>query len=428
MVSNKKNNNEPMYSWAKDLFPITRSITGPGVRETLIYLQNIVPELIIKKIKSGEKYFDWKVPDEWFPKEAWVKNQKGKKIIDFKKNNLHLVGYSKSIKKTMRLNELKKNLYSLPSQPNAIPYVTSYYKKQWGFCLKDNDKKKLKNENYDVFIDAPFKKGFLNYGEIIIKGKLKKEIFLSTYICHPSLANNEISGPVVAIALSKWIKKIKNRKYTYRIVFIPETIGSIIYISKNLNKLKKNVVAGFNITCVGDTRCYSYIPSRNENTLADKVSLNILKFIDPKFKKYSWLDRGSDERQYCAPGIDLPVVTLCRSKFGTYPEYHTSLDNLNFISSKGLETSLTLMKKIILSIEINQIPKSKILCEPQLSRRKMYPTLSIKNNYQESKAIMDIISYCDGKNDLIDISNKVNLSVFEVQKIIKMLKIKKIII
>ena len=426
MVNNKKNK-EPMYNWAKDLFPITRSITGPGVRETLIYLKKIVPELIIKKIKSGEKYFDWKVPDEWFPKEAWIKNQKGKKIIDFKKNNLHLVGYSKSIKKTMKLNELKKNLYSLPSQPNAIPYVTSYYKKQWGFCLKDNDKKKLKNENYDVFIDAPFKKGFLNYGEIIIKGKLKKEIFLSTYICHPSLANNEISGPVVAIALSKWIKKIKNRKYTYRIIFIPETIGSIIYISKNLNKLKKNVVAGFNITCVGDTRCYSYIPSRNEDTLADKVSLNILKFVDPKFKKYSWLDRGSDERQYCAPGIDLPVVTLCRSKFGTYPEYHTSLDNLNFISSKGLETSLNLIKKIILSIEINQIPKPKILCEPQMGRRKMYPTLSIKNNYQESKTIMDIISYCDGKNDLIDISNKLNVSVFEIHKIIKILKIKKII-
>ena len=241
MVSNKKNNNEPMYSWAKDLFPITRSITGPGVRETLNYLKNIVPNLIIKKVKSGEKYFDWKVPDEWFPKEAWVKNQKGKKVIDFKKNNLHLVGYSKSIKKTMRLNELKKNLYSLASQPNAIPYVTSYYNKQWGFCLKENDKKKLKNEKYDVFIDAPFKKGFLNYGEIIIRGKLKKEIFLSTYICHPSLANNEISGPVVAIALSKWIKKIKNRKYTYRIVFLPETIGSIIYISKNLNKLKKTL-------------------------------------------------------------------------------------------------------------------------------------------------------------------------------------------
>mgnify|MGYP001387388080 CR=1 FL=1 len=427
MVSNKKNNNEPMYSWAKDLFPITRSITGPGVRETLNYLKNIVPNLIIKKVKSGEKYFDWKVPDEWFPKEAWVKNQKGKKVIDFKKNNLHLVGYSKSIKKTMRLNELKKNLYSLASQPNAIPYVTSYYNKQWGFCLKENDKKKLKNEKYDVFIDAPFKKGFLNYGEIIIRGKLKKEIFLSTYICHPSLANNEISGPVVAIALSKWIKKIKNRKYTYRIVFLPETIGSIIYISKNLNKLKKNVIAGFNITCVGDTRCYSYIPSRNEDTLADKVSLNILKFVDPKFKKYSWLDRGSDERQYCAPGIDLPVVTICRSKFGTYPEYHTSLDNLNLISSKGLETSLSLIKKIILSIENNQIPKSKILCEPQMGRRKMYPTLSIKNNYQESKTIMDIISYCDGKNDLIDISNKLNISVFEIYKIIKILKIKKII-
>ena len=422
--NNKKNS---MYLWASDLFPITRSITGPGVRETLKYIKKLIPDLKIHSVKSGKKFFDWTVPKEWFPNEAWIKNKKGDLIIDFKKNNLHLVGYSHSINKWMDIKELNKHLFSLPEQPNAIPYVTSYYKRQWGFCIKDKQRKKLKKTDYHVYIDAPLKSGVLNYGEIILNGKSKKEILLSTYICHPSLANNEISGPVVATALTRWIKKIKNRYYTYRIIFIPETIGSIIYISKNLNKLKNNVVAGFNITCVGDNKNYSYIPSRNENTLADKIALNVLKFTDPNFKKYSWLDRGSDERQYCSPGVDLPVVTICRSKFGEYKEYHTSLDNLNFISSEGLETSLELFKKIIQNLELNEIPKNLITCEPHLSSKNIYPTLSIKNNYEQIQKIMDIITYSDGYNDLIDISNKINVPIWELVDHVKKLKKKKIL-
>ena len=267
----------------------------------------------------------------------------------------------------------------------------------------------------------------MNYGEIIIKGKSSKEILLSTYICHPSMANNEISGPVVLTSISRWLKKLKNRKYTYRIIFIPETIGSIAYIAKNLKSLKKNIIAGFNITCVGDNKFYSYIPSRNESTLSDKVALNILNFVDSKFIRYSWMDRGSDERQYCSPGIDLPVVTICRSKFGSYKEYHTSLDNLNFISQKGLETSFVLIKKIIQSIEYNCKPKCLTLCEPKMSDKKLYPTLSIKTNYEFSSNYMNIITYSDGNHDLFDISNKINLPVEEINKLIINLKNKKII-
>jgi len=416
-----------MFSWAKDLFPINRSLTGPGVRETLQYIKKLIPDLKINSIKSGTKCFDWQIPNEWFPKEAWVKSLKGDTIIDFKNNNLHLMGYSKPVNKKVNLTELNKHLYSLPKQPNAIPYVTSYYKKQWGFCIKHKDRKKLKKTNYHVYIDSELKPGVLNYGEIILKGKSSKEILLSTYICHPSLANNEISGPVVTTSLAKWIKKFKNRKYTYRIVFIPETIGSIAYISKNLKKLKQNVIAGYNITCVGDNNTYSYLPSRNENTFADKVALNILNSIDPNFKKYTWLDRGSDERQYCAPGVDLPVVTLCRSKFVEYPEYHTSLDNLDFISAQGLQSSFELFKKIIENIEINEFPKNLFLCEPHLSSKNLYPSLSIKDEYKNTKKIMDIITYCDGYNDLFDISNKINTPVWILKNHIKILKKKKIL-
>ena len=426
MVKNKKKY-DPMFSWAKDLFPINRSLTGPGVRETLQYIKKLIPDLKIKNIKSGTKCFDWRIPNEWLAKEAWVKNLKGETIIDFKNNNLHLVGYSKPINKKMNLKELNKHLYSLPKQPNAIPYVTSYYKTQWGFCIKHKDRKKLKKIKYHVYVNSELKPGVLNYGEIILKGKTNKEILLSTYICHPSLANNELSGPIVTTSLARWIKKIKNRKYTYRIIFIPETIGSIAYISKNLNKLKQNVVAGYNITCVGDNNTYSYFPSRNENTFADRVALNVLNSIDPNFKKYTWLDRGSDERQFCAPGIDLPVVTLSRSKFGEYPEYHTSLDNLDFISKKGLESSFEFLKKIVDTIEINTFPKNVFLCEPHLSSKNMYPHLSIKDNFDKTKKIMNIITYCDGYHDLVDISNKINLPVSELLNFIKILKNKKII-
>ena len=237
----KKNN---LYSLAEKLFPINRSITGEGVRSTLKILKDINHSLKISEIRSGTKVFDWKIPLEWNVRDAWVKDKNNKKIIDFRKNNLHLMGYSIPVNKLVKLNELKKHLYFHESRPNAIPYVTSYYKKKWGFCLSKNQLKKLKNETYKVKIDSNFKKGSLTYGEVFIPGRLKKEIFLSTYICHPSLANNEVSGPCVAIFISNWIKKITNRKYSYRIIFIPETIGSIAYLSKNYKKMKKKNSGG----------------------------------------------------------------------------------------------------------------------------------------------------------------------------------------
>ena len=293
-----RNAGEEMYSWVEDLFPINRSITGQGVRDSLNYFKKIIPELNILSFPSGFKAFDWEVPQEWNIKDAYIKDSDGKKVIDFKVNNLHVVGYSISVDRKIQLNELKKNLHYIKSQPNAIPYVTSYYQKTWGFCISYNQFKNLKDDEYHIYINSTHVNGEMNYGEILIKGKSEKEVLLTSYICHPSMANNELSGPALIIAIVKHLIK-KKLNYSYRILLIPETIGSISYISSNLEILKKNVIAGFVITCVGDSNHFSFLPSRMGNSISDKAALHSLNLIDKSFKKYTWFDRGSDERQFC---------------------------------------------------------------------------------------------------------------------------------
>ena len=397
-----------MYSWATDLFPICRSLSGPGVRETLQYIQKLIPDLKICSVQSGTQTFDWIVPDEWTIRDAFVDDSVGNRLINFKKNNLHLVGYSEPVDLWLTLEELKQHLHSLPDQPNAIPYVTSYYSRNWGFCLTHEQLQSLVPGMYHVVIDAELKRGVLNYGELIIRGDSDKEVLLSTYICHPSMANNELSGIVVTIALSQWLKTLKDRKYTYRIVFIPETIGSIVYLSQNIEYLKKMVIAGFNITCVGDDRCFSYLPSRNGNTLSDSVALHVLKHTDPDFNRYTWLDRGSDERQYCAPGVDLPIATIMRSKYSEYPEYHTSLDDLDFVTTEGLQGGFKALRNSIQIIENNVYLKTTVFGEPQLGKRGLYPTLSTKESGKQVRKMMNLLSYCDGVNSLLEIAELIN--------------------
>src|SRR5215831_4968818 len=292
-----------MHRLMTELFPICRSITGDGVRETLRIIQDHIP-LNIFEVPSGTKAFDWTVPKEWNIRDAFVLDPEGRKIIDFNESNLHVLGYSAPVAKSVTLTELQKHLHSLEEQPDAIPWVTSVYEERWGFCLAHNKRVQLKEGVYQVYIDSELKEGSLTYGEVITPGRSNKEIFISTYVCHPSMANNELSGPVVATMLAKWLAS-EPRRFTYRIIFIPETIGSITYLSRNLESMKRNIVAGFNLTCVGDERAYSYLPSRKGSTLADKVALNVLRFKHPDFKEYSYLERGSDERQYCSPGVDL---------------------------------------------------------------------------------------------------------------------------
>lgn len=415
-MKKEKATSKEMYELVERLFPICRSITGDGVRETLRIIQEHIP-IKLHEVPTGTKVFDWTVPKEWNIKDAYVIDAQGEKIIDFKKNNLHVVGYSVPVSKSISLSELQEHLYSLPDQPEAIPYVTSYYEERWGFCISHTVREKLTEGEYTVFIDSELKDGSLTYGELIIPGKSKKEIFISTYVCHPSMANNELSGPVVTTFLAKWLLG-KPRRFTYRIIFIPETIGSIAYLSKNLKVMKRNTIAGFNVSCVGDTRAYGYLPTRVGNTYADKVALNVLSFKHPNFIAYSFLDTKSDERRYNAPGIDLPVCSVTRSKYGEYPEYHTSLDNLDVVSPEGLAGAFDVLRECLTLIEENRTYKINCLGEPQLGKRGLYPTISTKTSAVEVENMIDFISYADGGNDLIDISNKTKIPVQELYPII----------
>ena len=395
-----------LLKFCKDLYKIPRSLTGTGVVETLKYIQQIIP-LEIKKVKSGTKVFDWTVPPEWNIRDGYViEVNTGRKVIDFKSHNLHVLGYSEQIDDEVSFDDLEKNLYYLKDQPDAIPYITSYYSKRWGFCLSFNDFQKLdRNSRFKVFIDSEFKDdGDLTYGELIIKGKVEEEIFFSSYVCHPQMVNNELSGPSVLTGIAESLLK-KDNYYSYRFVLIPETIGSIVYLSEKLDVLKKNVIGGYNISCVGDERSWGLVPSRYGNNLSDRIAEHTLKKHYPDFIKYSWLDRGSDERQYCSPGVDLPISSITRTKFGEYPEYHTSLDNFDVVTEKGLNDSLLLYLKCVDIFEKNRFyPKVKVFCEPQLGKRGLYPDISTKESGNIVRNMMNFISYCDGSNSILEIS------------------------
>jgi aminopeptidase-like protein len=390
-------------------------LTGEGVRETLNKILEHVPNLVLKSVPSQTKVFDWTVPQEWAVREAYIITPSGEKICDFTKNNLHLLGYSIPFSGELTLGELKKNLYTLPDQPDAIPYITSYYKKRWGFSLSQNQLNSLQDGKYKVLIDTKLFDGELNYAELFIPGKSEKEIFLSTYICHPSMANNELSGLAVTTFLAKWLSSIKTLEYSYRFVFIPETIGSITYLSKNHIEMKKKIFAGFNVTCVGDNRAYSYLPSRNGKTISDIVANHVLKWTDKNFVIYNWLDRGSDERQYCAPGIDLPVASIMRTKYGKYPEYHTSLDNLkNVVTAEGLDGGYWAIRRAIEAIEKNKKFIVNVFCEPQLGKRGLYPTLSVNKKDKDVTLMQDLLSLCDGRSSLLEIAEKLNVPIWDL--------------
>ena len=424
---NKRREGKLMLKWAKILFPICRSLTGKGTQRTLRFFKNINSEFKIINFRSGDKVFDWKIPLEWNIRDAYIQHSSKKKFAEFKKNNLHVVGYSKPVNKIISKNDLLKNIYTQKNQPAAIPYVTSYYKERWGFCMSEKMKKKLPNGKYKVFIDSDLKKGFLEVMQAKLKGKSKKEIFFSSYVCHPSMANNELSGPVLLNAILKYIKeKYPKRKFSYRFVLLPETIGPIAYLSKFKNLLKKNVICGFNLTCVGDERAYTMVETPNGNTLADRALKSSLK-NKKNFKKYSFLERASDERQYCSPLINLPVCSFSKSK--NYPEYHTNLDNFKVVTEKGLQESFNVFKNIVDAIEIGLHPKTKINCEPNLGKRHLYPTLSQKGIYNsEIKNRMNLIAYSNVSNDIFKISNLLNENLETICKEYKILKSKNILI
>jgi len=417
------------YNIAKNnLYPICRSLTGKGIVKTLKIIQNEFPSLKIKKIKSGTKVFDWHIPSEWNITDAYVLDKNGLKIIDFKQHNLHIVGYSIPLKTTLTKKDFFKNLFFLKNQPTAIPYLTSYYKKGWGFCVSYNQFKKFNNkysskDKFKIIINSSLKNnGNLNYAELILKGKSKKEILISTNICHPSMANNELSGPIVTMGLINYFSKLKLNK-TLRFVFIPETIGSIAYLSKNLNYLKNNVIGGYNLSCIGDDRQHSLMFSKYQNSASDEAIIAAYKKLKIKnYKIYSFLERGSDERQYNSPGVDLPISSIFRTKYGSYPEYHTSLDNFDLVTIKGVTGGFKVAKTAIKILLNNIYPKNKLICEPQMGKRGLYPTLSAGNLNKLTLSYMDFLQYSDGTNSLKKISNLISVKFDAAEKIYYKLK------
>jgi len=420
---NLKKHSNKLYSLAVEIFPICRSITGDGVRKTFTILKQFMPNLSVHEIPTDTQCFDWKIPEEWNVEEAYIETLQGHKVVDFKENNLHLVGYSVPVEKIISKEDLDVHLHSRSDLPDAIPYITSYYKKTWGFCMADNLRHLLKDNEYRVKIASTLKRGSLTYADLIIPGKSDQEILFSTYVCHPSMGNNEVSGIVVTTELAQYVSSLAQRRYTYRFVFVPETIGAIAYISQNLDRLKSKVIAGFVVTCVGDNRAYSLLNSKNGETLPDRVAQHVLKFIlKVDYQEYSYLERGSDERQYSSPGVNLPVVSVMRSKYGTYREYHTSLDDLHLISSEGLNGGYAANRFCIEVLEENKIYKATKICEPFLSPRGLRPPLldgTILEGW--SKQLSDILAYADGELDLLEIANILGVSMIDLLPQVKLL-------
>jgi aminopeptidase-like protein len=392
-----------LYAFAEKLYPVCRSITGQGVRDTLELVREKVP-LTIYQVPTGTRVFDWEVPKEWNIKDAYIKNSKGEKIIDFKKNNLHIVSYSTPVDMTMTLGELKKYLHTIEKQPDSIPYRTSYYNENWGFCLTYNQLKALPEDNYQVYIDSSLEDGVLNYGEYYIAGNSREEILFYTHICHPSLCNDNLSGISALTHLAEILTK-QELHFSYRFIFAPGTIGSITWLSLN-ESILSNIKHGLVVALVGDSGKINYKRNRNSSSGIDRV---VSKALEDGNKEYGILEfspYGYDERQFCSPGINLDVGRLTRTPNNCYPEYHTSADNLDFIKADKLGESLQAIMQIINILEnnktyINTLPK----CEPQLGKRGLYDKTGGKKGVgQNSFAMLWVLNQSDGTNSLLDIA------------------------
>jgi aminopeptidase-like protein len=311
------------------------------------------------------------------------------------------------------LDSLQEHLHSDPDHPTAIPYVTSYYNRTWGFCLTQEQRDSLVPGTYHAVIRSTLEAGSLTYAELVLPGACESEVFISSYVCHPSLANNELSGPVVEVALARWLSSLPSRKYTYRFVFIPETVGAITYIDRNLEALKHNVVAGFNLTCIGDEGDYSYLASRNGNTPIDRIARRVVSKT-PQSVIYSFMDRGSDERQYCAPGVDLPLISLMRTRYGHFAEYHTSADDLNFVTPAGLQGGFELVRDCIVELENSEYLTTPIKGEPQLGKRGLYHTMHARTVADEVLLRTHILAYSDGEHSLADIATLTQRPIYEI--------------
>ena len=400
---------EQMHALCAELFPLNRSLAGPGFRQSLARLGEELPGLHTTHIPTGTAVFDWTVPREWDVHEAYLLAPDGRRLCDFSRCNLHVLGYSVPVDRELTLDDLQPHLHSLPDQPDAIPYITSYYAERWGFCLSHRERQSLPPGRYRAVIRSTLSAGALTFGEWRIPGDSPQEVLLSSYLCHPSMANNELSGPVVTLFLARALAALPRRRLSYRVIIVPETIGAIAYLSRHWQTMKAATVAGFQVTCMGDERTHSYLPSRAGDTLADRCALHVLRHLAPDFQRYSFLDRGSDERQYCSPGIDLPVASVMRSKYGCYPEYHTSLDDLSLVTPRGLAGGYEALARCLQCLEMDLTLRSTVLGEPQLGKRGLYPSLSTKTSGAQVQDMMNLLAYSDGGRSLLEIAEHIGV-------------------
>jgi aminopeptidase-like protein len=412
------------------LWPICRSITGNGLRESFDILRELIP-LELKEVPTGTKAFDWEIPKEWNITDAFILTPSGEKICDFRENNLHIVNYSVPQRREISFGELKAHLHYREDLPDAIPYVTSYYKENWGFCLSYNTFKKLSEKGtYKICIDSSLENGSLTYGQLVLPGKSKKEILFSTYLCHPGMANNELSGPLVLAMLYRKINELKDRKYTYRFIVAPETIGVIAFLAEYGAYLKEHIEAGYVLTCVGDEAPFILKHSKREHSLADRAASHVLKYSGHPFKAIPFSVGGSDERQYCSPGFNMPVASITRSMYQHYPEYHTSLDNKNFISFKAMCRTVELYFDIVQTLELNEKYCNKIpYCEPQLGKRGLYTNTggTWGSGIEYTRQLLHFLSFADGETDLISLAEKRGLPALSFKPIIEACREKNLI-
>ena len=398
-----------MHALAAELFPITRSLAGPGFRTTLDVLERTCGPLERHRFRTGERVFDWEVPREWTIRDAWIKGVDGRTVVSLPDSNLHVVSHSAPVHARLSLEELEPHLHSLPDQPDAIPYRTSYYRESWGFCLSDRVRRSLPRGHYEVLIDSDLEPGHLEIGELVIHGRSEAEVLFSTYCCHPSMANNELSGPVLCAHLAALLReRATPPRYTYRFLFAPETIGAIAYLSRFGARTRDSLAAGYVVTCVGDAAPFTYKRSRRGNSLADRVAEHVLTHSGAPYVVLDFFPSGSDERQYCSPGFDLPVGSVMRSMYGRYPEYHTSLDDLSLITPAALGESLALYLGIVETLEGNETFESTMpYCEPQLSSRGLYPTTGGGLAGEQTVRDMNwLLNLCDGSVDLLAVADR----------------------
>ncbi len=417
---------QSLFALCERLFPICRSITGDGVRQTLAILKEYI-DLNIVEIPTGKAVLDWQVPKEWNVQDAWIKNSLGERVVDFQNNNLHLLNYSIPVHRKIDLAGLKKYLYTLPEQPDLIPYRTSYYKENWGFCLSHHQYEALEEDTYEVYIDSTLQAGHLTYGELYIPGIIKDEILFSTHICHPSLANDNLSGISVLTHLIQYLKSRKN-KFSYRFIFIPGTIGSITWLEENQDQLQ-HIKGGLVASLLGDAGDFTYKKSRRDNTEMDFVVEQVLQKARVPYRIQNFIPYGYDERQFCSPGFDLPMGNLTRSQFGTYPEYHTSADNLALIRPEYLATSLAVYQGVVNAFEKNIFYQNlSPQGEPQLGRRGLYEAIGGNSDAKQLQmAMLWVLNYSDGAHSLAHIAHLSQLDYPLIEKASQLLESKSLL-